>query len=288
MLKRIWITDMKHPAFQFYPGDWLKDTALRCCSPAARGVWMDLICMMYEAPRRGVLRVKNGEKFCKISLKTLANSISGCTVKMIEELIANGVVRVARKDGALYSKRLIRDELHRRHRADSGQKGGKANHKQTVSKPQANTEAKTGSSSSSSSSTSVIKEKREQTGIQQKPSLTEVNNFFLEEKFKAKGEVFFNWYQSRGWPQGDWRSLARVWESREKLPDDAAAADDRLCIVDHKPGHKFQVTAKGGKVWLCQECLVAVERVGVKAFGVMSPRQIEETVLRGKSVRAAV
>lgn len=48
----------KKPSFQFYPGDWLKDTALRLCSPAARGIWMDMLCLLHECPQRGVFRSK--------------------------------------------------------------------------------------------------------------------------------------------------------------------------------------------------------------------------------------
>lgn len=39
---------MKRPSFQFYGGDWLRDPALGMCAPASRGVWIDLICAMYE------------------------------------------------------------------------------------------------------------------------------------------------------------------------------------------------------------------------------------------------
>jgi hypothetical protein len=37
------------PAFQFYPGDWRKDPCLRMCSPATRGIWIDLLCMIHES-----------------------------------------------------------------------------------------------------------------------------------------------------------------------------------------------------------------------------------------------
>jgi hypothetical protein len=38
----------KNPAFMFYPGDWMKDPALGMCSPATRGIWIDILCAMYE------------------------------------------------------------------------------------------------------------------------------------------------------------------------------------------------------------------------------------------------
>ena len=134
---------MKLPSMQFYPGDYLKDAELRLCSPAARGVWMDILCLMFEAKRRGVLRAK--------TIKKLSKMVSGCKPKYIQELIDNKVMFVAPRSGAFYSKRLIRDEIARRRKAFSGRKGGK----QTASKTQANREAKRGSSSSSSSSVSA-------------------------------------------------------------------------------------------------------------------------------------
>lgn len=45
----------KQPAFQFYPGDWLKDPELSMCTPATRGIWMDLLCAMHERGRVGEL-----------------------------------------------------------------------------------------------------------------------------------------------------------------------------------------------------------------------------------------
>jgi len=46
---------MKYPAFQLYPGDWLKDPALGKCSAATRGIWIDLICAMHENRRSGTI-----------------------------------------------------------------------------------------------------------------------------------------------------------------------------------------------------------------------------------------
>jgi len=45
----------KLPSFKFYPGDWLKDPSLAFCSPATRGVWMDLLCSMHELDHCGVI-----------------------------------------------------------------------------------------------------------------------------------------------------------------------------------------------------------------------------------------
>ena len=47
----------KRPAFQFYPGDWLRDTGLRSCSAAARGLWMDILCFMHKGSPYGYLKL---------------------------------------------------------------------------------------------------------------------------------------------------------------------------------------------------------------------------------------
>jgi len=46
---------MKAPAFQFYARDWMTDPALSLCSPATRGIWIDLLCAMWFASPRGVI-----------------------------------------------------------------------------------------------------------------------------------------------------------------------------------------------------------------------------------------
>ena len=46
---------MKLPLLKFYPSDWLSDEALRGCSPAARGLWVDMICLMAKSKKHGYL-----------------------------------------------------------------------------------------------------------------------------------------------------------------------------------------------------------------------------------------
>lgn len=43
----------KLPYLQFFPADYLRDT--RCLTPAARGLYMDLLCHLHDAPQRGSL-----------------------------------------------------------------------------------------------------------------------------------------------------------------------------------------------------------------------------------------
>jgi hypothetical protein len=102
---------MKLPAFQFYPGDWMKDPALRRCSHGARGVLVDVICLAFECEERGVLIT--AEK--PWTDEEVAGAIGGnadVTLSHLRELLDKGVLK-RRKDGSIYSARMVRDEENR-------------------------------------------------------------------------------------------------------------------------------------------------------------------------------
>ena len=51
----------KRPSMQFYPADWLKDPDLQMCSMNTIGIWINLLCRMWETKEEGVLRGTEGE-----------------------------------------------------------------------------------------------------------------------------------------------------------------------------------------------------------------------------------
>lgn len=44
---------MKYPGLLLMTGDWLKEPSLTLCSLAARGFWVDILCVMHEMDRSG-------------------------------------------------------------------------------------------------------------------------------------------------------------------------------------------------------------------------------------------
>ena len=48
---------MDNPWMKFYTADWRSDPALRMCSMAARGLWVEMICLMHEATPYGQLLI---------------------------------------------------------------------------------------------------------------------------------------------------------------------------------------------------------------------------------------
>jgi hypothetical protein len=74
---------MKRPAFQFYTKDWQTNPKLRRCSPGARGVWMDVLCLLHQSEEYGVLRWP---------LRELANA-AGSSMAHMRELIDKRVLK---------------------------------------------------------------------------------------------------------------------------------------------------------------------------------------------------
>ena len=66
----------KLPWMKFYPADWRADPALRMCSLAARGLWMEMLSIMHEADPRGSLLINSNT----ISAKQLAG-LCGATLR---------------------------------------------------------------------------------------------------------------------------------------------------------------------------------------------------------------
>lgn len=126
---------MKRPSFQFYPADWRNNAKLRRCSEAARGAWMDVLCVLHDSDEYGV---------CRWPLADIARA-AGVPLKLLKELSSKGVLKgadkgaeayvyaprhagksgdpvtlVAESDGPCwYCSRLVRDEWVRQRRGSS-------------------------------------------------------------------------------------------------------------------------------------------------------------------------
>ena len=143
----------KLPAFQFYPGDWMKDPSLRATSIAARGLWIDMICLMHESPIRGELMITRHTPMSEAQVARVVGLSEQELLPLLEELVNNGVVSVARDNGipTYYSVRMVRDEMTRVKLSEAGKKGGQPKH---VAKGYPTDKPEQGSSSSSSPSSS--------------------------------------------------------------------------------------------------------------------------------------
>lgn len=113
---------MKRPAFQFYPADWRKDSALQSCSLAARGLWIEMVCVMHECEQYGTLSV-NGNAMTEQQVARLVGESPNTIKRLVGELEAAGVFSKT-EAGAIYSRRMVKDERVRNARAAGGVLGG--------------------------------------------------------------------------------------------------------------------------------------------------------------------
>ena len=113
---------MKRPSFQFYPGDWLHDAGLRVVSVGARGLWIEMLCLMHQGSDYGYLKVNHNPILPANLVKVTGASLEEIEL-WITELESAGVF--SRDDeGCIYSRRMVSDEKVRTARAAGGILGG--------------------------------------------------------------------------------------------------------------------------------------------------------------------
>ena len=118
------------PSFQWYPSDWMNDLKLRSVSVAARGLWVDMLCIMHQGEPYGHMKVNH-----KVIPKVNLAHASRLTIEVVDELLRElqeyGVLSID-DDGAYFSRRMVRDEEIRQARAAGGVKGGNPNLRLTL------------------------------------------------------------------------------------------------------------------------------------------------------------
>lgn len=110
---------------QFYPGDWQRDTPLRSCSLAARGLWAEMLWIMHDGNPRGTMRVGQKSITKPEEIAAMVGAKPGDPVaELLAELEESGVYSRT-EDGTIYSRRMERDSYISAVRRASGSEGGK-------------------------------------------------------------------------------------------------------------------------------------------------------------------
>jgi hypothetical protein len=112
------------PWIKFFPADWLSDEKLRLCSLGARGLWLEMLCLMHKnTRRRGYLEHASG---APVTVAQIARAVSIPTAEaeeLVNELEGAGVF--SRDDrGVIYSRRLVAEQSFREACSAAGKKGG--------------------------------------------------------------------------------------------------------------------------------------------------------------------
>lgn len=113
---------MANPWMKFYPQDWRADERLRMCSLSARGLWLEIMCIMHKSEKYGFLLIAG-----KAPTDTQLAFQVGTTPEQVSQLLAElrtAAVYSATSSGVIYSRRMVRDEKKSKINAKNGKKGG--------------------------------------------------------------------------------------------------------------------------------------------------------------------
>lgn len=112
----------KHPWFKFFPANWRGNTKLRLCSIGARGLWMEMLCIMHDAEPYGHL-LNNGVAVSNKQLAQLAGIALTEVQKFMCELELAGVYSRT-DDKIIFSRKMVRDKAKTEKAQYDGLDGG--------------------------------------------------------------------------------------------------------------------------------------------------------------------
>ena len=183
----------KSPGFWFFTGDWMKDPELRFCSLFARGLLVDLLCILFEAKEQGYASNPDGTPRTN---EQIADAVAGGSreekLAALAELEQSGVLSRDSR-GVLFSRRIARLAELSAARKQNGSKGGSKRQANLKQNDEQTTKQNTGVSVSVSDS---------------------VSDSFLEEEthtHTAEDE-----FRQPGWAADEWQRFVTVWNVTER------------------------------------------------------------------------
>lgn len=111
------------PAMPFYFGDWRKAPEIRALDLDVRMIWFEIIGYMWESTERGYLTLNGKPVITPVISKMVGVDITEME-KALHQMEQFNVYS-KREDGAIYCRKMIRDEELRQLKAKAGRKGMK-------------------------------------------------------------------------------------------------------------------------------------------------------------------
>jgi len=115
---------MQLPYMKFYVRDWISDPQLRMVTMAARGFWMECLCLMHMAKRRGYMETASGKPINDEHLARLSGTFKGELDLLKEELLDHGIPSVEEATGIWYCRRMVKESQKSEKCSEAGKRGG--------------------------------------------------------------------------------------------------------------------------------------------------------------------
>lgn len=128
----------KLPYIRWFPADWLSEETLRGRTLAARGLWIDMLCIMHKSSRRGFLLNKVGAPIDPSQLAVMVGAGAKEVTRLLQEL-ERAETFSRDKEGVIYCRRMVRqEEIDAVYRHNGGKGGRPKNQNGTKPKPPPN------------------------------------------------------------------------------------------------------------------------------------------------------
>ncbi len=196
------------PYLALYTGDWKKDHNLSLCSPATRGVWIDLLCSLHDGRIGNVTGTPH-------QLAQLCRTDAASMHASLLELQATGAANVSERNGVftIICRRMTKALEVSQSRAKAGAKGG-ARNKQKEPVPEY---------------------ENEDEGKQK------VREFCTSISIGEKDADWFFWkchangWKNAGQPILDWRGTLRSWQKAGYLPSQKTRSNGNRPSITNPP-----------------------------------------------------
>ena len=242
----------RSPAFLFFPADWRKDPGVQALDYFDRGVWFEILCIMFESEQRGKL-VLNGKPMPEEALARLLGLDKQKITTTITTLLTYGVAKVEPDTGIIYNKRMVEDGRLSQIRRECGSRGGNPSFQKGQRNPyypnekdkqtDKQTDKQKITPSSSSSSLYVSKDTLSEQGVpdeEKTPSCPHQEIIKLYRKHLPMCSEIVSWKGTRA------RNLTARWrEDKERQSLDWW--DDLFSQVAQSKFLTGRITGKGGR-----------------------------------------
>jgi len=202
---------VKLPWIKFYPGDWLSDEALRSCSVEARGLWVDMLCLMAKSESHGHLLI-GGKPARAEQIARIVGLLPQKTMELMDELNASGVFSFDKE--TIISRRMVKDERVRKSDASR-----KMHQRHSDVRPMSRECPENVTGQKLEARSQKLEARTEREGL--RPTHAQWIAFAQEIGWRlTDAESAFDYYQSNGWKVGgrasvkDWRACARNCQRR--------------------------------------------------------------------------
>lgn len=193
---------------KFDCGTWLKDPALTRCQPSTRGVWIDLLSVMHELDRSGVLRgtIEELSRFARCSTVQLTHALA--------DFQTTGAADVTERNGVVT---LICRRMQREHKAREANRLRAAKYREKQGSNDEPIDYYYGLERVEEEKGSGEEPRRERF---ERPTIGDCEMYCSKIGLPVSQVAqFINYYESRGWkvgssPMKNWQAAMRNWKIR--------------------------------------------------------------------------